>query len=273
MSAPTGQSAAPPPPPRRGAAPAEPESSAARTTVRVWVIVTAVVIGLALLAFVVAAFTSTVGRDDDQPSAAGPRIVSGPIEGRNEARFELVSGAETVTVRSADLGEDLYRVETPAGGSLLPKANSDGDRVRVLLENTGAAGPASVDIQLSTKVRWQLTLAGGGLRQVVDFGGGRLTAVEFTAGSSEIAVTAPAPDGTLVIRLTAGAGQFVAHVAGGAPAQVRVGGGAGTVTVDGTVHNGLAGGTVLTPSGWDQARNRYDIDLMVGVSTVTVDRR
>jgi hypothetical protein len=56
------------------------------------------------------------------------------------------------------------------------------------------------------------------------------------------------------------------------PVRVRVGGGAGSATVDGARHNGLSAGTVLTSDGWDAASDRYDVDATAGVSALIVDR-
>jgi hypothetical protein len=49
-------------------------------------------------------------------------------------------------------------------------------------------------------------------------------------------------------------------------------GGAGSATIDGTVHSGIAGGTVYTPDDWDNATDRYLIDNAAGVSSLTLDR-
>lgn len=271
MSAPTGRPAPPPPQPRPAAAPPEPGSVARRTNARAWVVVTVVVLGLALVALI-AATTSRGEEPAGQRPGDEPRSVSGRLDGRQDAHFELVGGAERVTVHSADLGEDLYRAETPEGGALVPRVAEEGGRITVNLTSSGGTGVASVDIQLSTKVRWKLTLAGGGLQQTVSFADGRLAALEFTAGSSEIDLTVPRPEGTLPITLSVGAGRLAVHAPPGVPAQIRLAGGAGTVTVDGAVRTGASGGTTMTQPGWAQAADRYDISLTVGVSTVTVDR-
>src|SRR4051812_22747191 len=42
-------------------------------------------------------------------------IVTGPLDGRTAAGFTVSSGAEQVTVHSADLTGELYRVSTPPG--------------------------------------------------------------------------------------------------------------------------------------------------------------
>ena len=55
--------------------------------------------------------------------------------------------------------------------------------------------------------------------------------------------------------------------------QVRVGAGAGAVTLDGTTHNGVAAGSVFASTGWQQATDRYDVDASGGVSALVVDRR
>ncbi len=77
------------------------------------------------------------------------------------------------------------------------------------------------------------------------------------------------------VATVAGAGgvsQFLLSLPGGVPAQVTVGGGASSVSVDDQNLTGVAGGTVLTPPGWAAARSRFDIDAVSGFSRLTVSR-
>ncbi|MEV6342729.1 hypothetical protein [Actinoplanes sp. NPDC051851] len=93
------------------------------------------------------------------------------------------------------------------------------------------------------------------------------------AGTSLAEVALPPVAGTMTVTLAGGASQLTVHVTGDAPVRVRVGGGAGTATIDGVRHTGITGGTDFTPPGWATATGRYDIDLTSGVSNLTVDRR
>lgn len=216
--------------------------------------------------------------DDDLDRGGGAAAdatyaVSGALNGRQEAQFELVSGAEAVTVRSADLGEELYRIATPEGGPLAPSVTDGGDRVELSLNPTGRAGTASVEVQLNSAVRWRVRLAGGGLSEVVDFGAGGLAELELVAGASKIDVVVPGPAGTVPIRLGAGAGELIIHTPVGVPTQVRLDAGAASVTVDGRTRTGLAAGTLLTPAGWAEATDRYDLEATGGVANLVIDAR
>lgn len=234
-------------------------------------------IGLLLVAVVAG------GKDDKKAAtgqssnaeAAGPaKSVSAPLAGRQESVLELTSGAEQVTIRATDLGDELYRISTPGDGALAPKASDTGTAVQVTLETTGKAGSASAEVILNQKVKWGLKLVGGGMRETIDFKSGRLSSVELGAGAGDIDISVPKAEGELVIRMSGGAGQLAMHAPAGPPTQVKLGqgAGAGTVTVDGKATNGVAPGTTLTPDGWDKATDRYVLDAAVGASTLTVDR-
>jgi hypothetical protein len=186
--------------------------------------------------------------------------------------FELVNGADVVRVRLGDLGADRYQVSTPDDSKAAPSADVDGHQVVAGLHGTAGTGPAVVTVVLSSAVRWSVRLAGGAGDESVDLTGGPGGDVEFTAGTSHAAVSLPAAKGTQRVVLGGGAAQFEVHLAGDAPVRVAAGGGAGSVTIDGTTHSGVAGGSVWTPDGWATAADRYDVDATSGVSTLTVSR-
>lgn len=204
---------------------------------------------------------------------ANSRLVSAPVQDRQEAIFDLITGTTVVRLGVSDLGDQLYRISTPARASVLPRPEIQRDRVLLHLVPSGENGPGAVDIELNSRVRWQLRLTGGAAEQSLDLGGARLAGVELLGGATRVELTLPQPEGTLTVRMTGGVNQFLVHAPAGPPARVRVANGAGAVTLDGNRRSGIARGTVLTPDGWDGADERFDFDLVAGVGTVTVQRR
>jgi hypothetical protein len=214
---------------------------------------------------------------------ADDRVVAGPRDGRSVATLELLDGADTVTVRAVDLGDELYRVATPDGSRLRPQiadraaddgGDDGGDVVSVrLVERPGEGGASAVEVRLHAAVRWSLRLLDGATTQVVDLSGGRLAGLDVVGGVTRLEVALPSPDGVVPVRVDGGAGQVRVTAPDGAPVRVQAGGGAGTVTVDGAVHQGVAAGVEFVPPGWPGAADRYDVVAGAGVGTLTVDRR
>lgn len=192
--------------------------------------------------------------------------------GGDVSSFALVNGADVVRVRLGDLGGDRYEVSTPDGSKVVPAVDVDGHEVIAGLHATDGGGPALVTVVLSSKVHWSVRLSGGANDESVDLTGGPGGDVDFSAGTSRAAVALPAAHGTQSAVLGGGAAQFDVRLAGDAPVRVAATGGAGSVTIDGETHSGVAGGSMWTPDAWSAATDRYDIDATSGVSTLTVSR-
>jgi hypothetical protein len=211
--------------------------------------------------------------EPNSTTARAAHVVTGRADGiRDVATFELVNGADVVRVGVGDLGRDLFRVSTPDDAKVAPSANVDDTTVVTGLRGTGLAGPAVVTVELSDDVAWNVRLAGGATDETVDLTGGRGGNVDFSAGTSRAAVALPAATGTQRVTISGGASQFSVRLVGNAPVRVAAQGGAGSVTVDGETHTGVAGGSVWTPDDWAAATSRYDIDATAGVSTMTIAR-
>jgi hypothetical protein len=271
-----------------------------------------------LVAFVASvALTATAcERADAQPFSA-------PVGDADTATLDVVGGADAITVRSEDLGDDLYRVST-SDASVAARVERDHGTVRVRLvdddevddgevdgadrnddreadrprrpwgdddpndrwsegrddredeadgvDDVDGVDDARIEIRLNSRVRWTLRLAGGADAANIDMSAGELAGVEFAAGVSQIRLSLPMPDGTVVVRMLAGASEFDLTAPPGVPARVRLGSGAGSVTVDGSTRTGVAQGTVLAPPSWESASDRYDIDAIAGVSRLTLAR-
>jgi hypothetical protein len=213
----------------------------------------AILLAVLIVAAIVAIATTVSHRGsavDDQGRRVN-HVVTGPApDGRDTATVDLVSGATSVTVRAADLGDHLYRVTTPVEGN----------------------GASAVVIELNRDVRWQLRFTAGASSESLDLRDVKLAGLEFVGGASSIDVTLGKPTGTLPIRQGGGVNRFAIHAPDGVPVRVTAGGGAGSITIDGAQHSGISAGTSFSSTGWDKATDRYDVINTVGVGSLLVDR-
>jgi hypothetical protein len=204
-------------------------------------------------------------------AGAGTAALSAPVNGRRQASLDMVSGTSTMTLRAADLGDELYRIASPAHSSVTPHVDEHAGTVYLSLRATGNDGPGAVEVLLNASVRWNLRLGGGVRQSVLDMAGGTLERLDLAGGATRIELTLPRPDGTLAVRMTGGIHEFLVHTPAQIPTRVRVGRGAGRVVLDGRTHNGVAGGELFTPPGWAASVDRIDLDAVAGMGTLTVN--
>jgi len=185
------------------------------------------------------------------------------VEGRHTAELDVVGGASSVLVRSAELGTTLFRAEDPAQVTV---------RDAVVRVSVRPGGPGDVVIELNSAVAWRIALDGGATEENVDLSGGRLAELDLGAGAGRITAVLPPPRGTVPVRMTGGASSFEIRVPDQVQARVLFAGGAGEATIDGTVHTGIAGSTTLATPGWDTAADRYSVENAAGLSSFTLAR-
>jgi hypothetical protein len=75
------------------------------------------------------------------------------------------------------------------------------------------------------------------------------------------------------VRLAGGASQFLVSLPSGVQARVTAAGGAGTVSLEGADHIGVAGGSVFTTPGWAAGAAGFDVDATAGAALLTVTAR
>lgn len=190
-----------------------------------------------------------------------------------EARLDLVSGTDAVLVTSADLGDRLFRVQTPAGTPQAPHATSEDGLVTVSLSDAPGHGARQVQIVLNSAVAWTVSLDGGAATEHVDLSGAHhLRSLVFAAGSSSVTAVLPPPSGDVRVLMAGGASAYVVQAPAGVPARVTFAGGAGSAVIDGVSRSGIAGGTVVAGPGWESAADRYTLDNSAGVSSFTLTR-
>jgi hypothetical protein len=227
-------------------------------------------------AFATSALTLAVAGCASSAGAApntghAPHTVALAATKSKQATLAVVSGAATVTVTVtvAAMPGKLLRVWTPAGSGIRPELVESAGRVQLFLTG-GGGGPSAVSVQLSSAETWRLQFSGGASQTILDLGNGKVSGIDFTAGSSLIQMRLPRPAGTATITLAGGASQVSMTTPAGVPARLQLDGGASTAILGGVTHIGIAGGTVLTGPGWAQAVRRYDVFAPAGVSDITV---
>lgn len=199
--------------------------------------------------------------------------IAAPVDGRTQAELELTTGAATVTVRGADLGDDLFQVTTPDGDAAVPRATIQGDRIAVRATSGSGEGASAVEVQLNSRVTWRLFFLGGARTQNVDLSGGRLAGLEMDRGATRLELTLPKPSATVPIRLRGGLKELLLHAPTGVPTRVKVTKGATNVTLDRLKRSKVSPDTTFTPNGWGEAKARYDVNAAEGIGTVKLDRR
>ncbi|MFF5173408.1 hypothetical protein ACFY3U_12300 [Micromonospora sp. NPDC000089] len=201
---------------------------------------------------------------------AAERAATAPVGGRRRATFELVDGVIVLRLRVADLGDELYRISSPAGAALAPRPEVAGDRVRLRVVGSDGTGPGVVDVVLNSRVGWRLRLLAGATEQHLDLTGARLAGLELLGGASRVDLRLPVVTGTLTVRMSGGADRFAVHAPGGPPVRVRAAIGAGVVSVYGDRRDGVPAGALISSPNWDRRADRVYVDLVAGARTVTV---
>jgi hypothetical protein len=210
--------------------------------------------------------SSTPNASQPVPSGSG---ASGPRKGLTSASLNLAAGAVRLEVQAADLGSALYRVTSSDGdppdvslnGSTLTVSSRSGNNVQ---------NPQRLTVQLSREVRWSLHLAGGASVEDVALGGAPIESLALAAGANQMNITLGPPRGTVKVEVTGGANALTFRLPSQASASVHLLGAANSVTIDGSDKGLVAGGaTYEVGSG---GSDRYQIDLLAGLNTLTLTR-
>jgi hypothetical protein len=227
-------------------------------------------VGAGLIALILLGLLMAAIRSGERPA----HTVSAPIDGRSAATLAVVEGIGRVTVHSGGRGGDLYRITTPTGSGDVPTVTQRNGELQLgfaAADRNGTA-PPGVDIVLNSAVTWHLRLAGGADSVSLDLRGTSVSELDLASGVSTVEAWLPPPHATLVVRETGGVSQLTLHLSSGAPVRLTVGGGAGSISIDGVSHTGIGAGGQFASDGWGSVTDRLDVDAVGGVSRVRIDR-
>jgi hypothetical protein len=228
----------------------------------------AVVIGIALGAVVLLGLAAIVIGSLSRPSTH--RTATGPVNGVRNATFELLDGSTSVRLTAGSLGDDLYRISVPADAGIRPEVDRDGGDVRVRLVPVTGGSSGIVNVVVNEKVGWALRTVGGAREIRIDMTGGNASEIQLAGGASLIEVALPRPSVPVPVIMAGGVDQFRVRLPSGTPVRVTAVSGAGSVTVDGQVHQGVAGGQSFTANGWRDGGPGVDVRAQAGAGAMQV---
>ncbi|MGX6602248.1 hypothetical protein ACWKSP_08970 [Micromonosporaceae bacterium Da 78-11] len=197
------------------------------------------------------------------------RVVTAPLDNRNTASFELLAGANKVTVRIGELGDDLYRISTPEDAGIRPSPTIRNDAVQLQVTRDGDGTGGEIDVVLAAKVNWALRFAGYVQEEIIDFTEGKISGVEMVGAARRAELTLPKPAGTVPIKVAGAIEELTVTSPAGSPVRIQVGGGAQTVVAGNRTLRDVAPGSTLTPKDW-ATDNRYDVSAVARVTSMTV---
>jgi hypothetical protein len=206
----------------------------------------------------------------DQALPVSGRRVTAPLGSTRTSRIEVTGVSTLLRIRTADLGDRLFRIAT-LDDSAVPRVVDTDHGPRLDLTRTRTPGTVGADIQLNSSVDWTIRLTGGSTEPVIDMRSGGLARIELVGGASRAVLQLPAPKGTVPLSVTGRVDDLTIRTRTGTPVQLRLGKGAATSTVDGATRTAVNPGAALVPAGWESARNRYDLTASATIGAIRVE--
>jgi hypothetical protein len=198
-----------------------------------------------------------------------------PREELSKAKLEVAVGSGRLEVRSAALGDELYRAHIEHAGTA-PEVRLDRAtgvlRISQRLDWFAGARRLRIDAKVTDAIPWEVSCSTGAIRGEFDFSTAELTAFECRTGASQIDLNVAAPKGNVPIRIEGGALTINITRPAGAAVRVQASGGAVQIRADGSRLDGI-GTRDWRSHEFDAAVNGYDVTVQGGALRVNVGTR
>jgi hypothetical protein len=199
--------------------------------------------------------------------------LSAPLGLLRSGRLEFTGGASLVTLRVDAAMTDLYRAEYEGAAPEVRVKDGTVAFTHVRRWRPFDWSKQAVTVTLNGSVPWEIAVRGGLWKFTADLGALELRAFEIQGGASDVTVTLPPPVGIVPVRISGGANMITLHRPADTAAQAQVSGGATKLVFDDQQFSGIGGKTSVESPGCHSARNRYEIRLSGGASSLTIDAR
>lgn len=188
-----------------------------------------------------------------------------------QGTLEFASGAANVRIVGADpSASELYRA-TFEGAQ--PTVRVQGGTVSVRYKRLGvfewASGQAG-SVALHPGIPWRFTFSGGASDVHLDARALQLAGVRVEGGASKCELWLPAPRGTVELCFEGGQNRLHIQRPAGVPLRLQVRGGANRLELDARRFGAVGGDLLLASPGWEQAEDRYVVEVRGGASRLKV---
>jgi cell wall-active antibiotic response 4TMS protein YvqF len=198
-----------------------------------------------------------------------------PRDGIAKGTLDLSVGAGRVDVRSASLGDQLYRAHVEhAGPQPQVKLDRDSGTVRIATQFDWFMGARRfrLDTQISDSIPWDVKCSTGAIRAEFDLSTTQVTSFDCRTGASRIEIKLPAPKGVVPVRVDGGALRVDITRPAGAAMRVQSAGAALQLHADGSHQDGF-GNREWRSTGFEGAADRYEVTVSGGALNVSVSQR
>lgn len=200
---------------------------------------------------------------------AGPEDAGrAPLDGVSEGRLRFTSGVPQLELRGGRI-RDLYRASYDGRA---PEVRVEDGTITFRYRGISWFGAHGVGMQLTLTraIPWTIEIRRGVSKLTADLTGLDVRAIEISGGASSSEITLPGPRGEAVLRVTGGANHVVVRRPRGVAVRALVRGGASSLAFD-AQRLGAVGGTIrLESPGWEDAADRWSIELSGGASDLRV---
>ena len=206
---------------------------------------------------------------EDRPDAAPDAGDRAPIGSLEQATLRFSSGVARLALRGGRI-RDLYRA-TFHGRRPAIVVDPDGVvTVRYKGLSWFAGRDDGAELVLTTAVRWSIEINRGVSHLDADLRELDVRAIDITGGANESQLRLPRPRGSVVARFKGGANRVAVRRPRGVPVQAIIRGGAHKLELD-DQHLGAIGTPArLATPGWNDATDRWSIELTGGASQFAV---
>ncbi len=205
---------------------------------------------------------------DDPTVASGPSEYVAPLAGLTSARLTFRSGAQDLRIRPGRSPIELYRGRFD--GATPQVRVRDG---RVLVQYRGIPfdwRKRTATIGLNPAIPWTIEVVGGVNRLEADLREIALRRLEVVGGSERIQIELGPARGDVAMKVTGGAKSIRLERPTGVPIRLRVYGSSGSVVIDDQSFGTRGGDTIIEPPEWAAAHDRYFLEVIGGVKSITI---
>ena len=193
---------------------------------------------------------------------------SAPLGAGEAGHLVFTTGATRLSLGGNAAADELFRAQF---GKLAPSVLVQDGLVKVFYRQALLNWSAnSANVQLSSRIPWQLDLVSSGASCQADLRALTLNGVEVQGKASSIELALPRPVGTVPVRVAGNASTVILRRPVGTELQLRLHRGAASVTVDGDTVEPITGKSYQTTA-YTSAASRYDIEVTARLTTVQVE--